>query len=559
MGRKIFKRVSLAVVLSLGLLGGPASSAVAQTYTVTNLNDTGAAGDGSLRGELVAANESPGPDGIAFAPGLAGTITLGGNGLQVKDAVDIEGPGPSVITVAQSSANRVFHVNLSTAGAVTIAGLHIANGTAPSAGLGGDVFNDPATSIAEVTISNCLLTGGTAGVGGGIASTGGAPLTVRSSTVSGNSAEESGGVIALGPFTIHDSTIAGNTAIEEVGGLGADPGNASGLIENSTIAANSSPSTGGATLNVEESGTIVVRNTTVAGNLSGTFSGGGLFLQTFDAGTIEIVGSTISGNRAASAQGGGIGVFTGLLSATAGSRLEDTIVAGNSASGGGADVSGPIAAAFSLIGDPAGTTITESVPGSDLLGLVPQLGPLQDNGGPTATMALAPSSPAVNNGAAFGLASDQRGSARPVLYPGVSISSAAGADDADIGAYELQAPPPTPSPPAPQQPIPPRFPQVRVSCPKGARPGGCKFKLQVFSAKPHKSKAKGKRGRAKAPVAESAVAKVKLGPGKSASVTLTPKPKFAARLAAAKSVLVREVETIKGETRTSYRRLKVVG
>jgi hypothetical protein len=70
----------------------------------------------------------------------------------------------------------------------------------------------------------------------------------------------------------------------------------------------------------------------------------------------------------------------------------------------------------------------------------PQLGPLQNNGGPTETMAIPATSPAVNRGSS-GLGADQRGQPRPVLYPGVPISAAPGANGADIGAYELQAPP----------------------------------------------------------------------------------------------------------------------
>src|SRR5262245_29855074 len=44
------------------------------TLTVINLNDTGAPGDGSLRGQIAAA--APG-DTIDFAPTLSGTINLG--------------------------------------------------------------------------------------------------------------------------------------------------------------------------------------------------------------------------------------------------------------------------------------------------------------------------------------------------------------------------------------------------------------------------------------------------------------------------------------------------
>ena len=56
-------------------------------------------------------------------------------------------------------------------------------------------------------------------------------------------------------------------------------------------------------------------------------------------------------------------------------------------------------------------------------------------------MAITATSPAVNRGAGA-LAADQRGQPRPVAYPGVPFSAAAGANGADIGAFELQAPPP---------------------------------------------------------------------------------------------------------------------
>ncbi|HEY2053845.1 MAG TPA: PKD domain-containing protein [Solirubrobacterales bacterium] len=107
--------------------------------------------------------------------------------------------------------------------------------------------------------------------------------------------------------------------------------------------------------------------------------------------------------------------------------------------------------------------------------------------------------------------------------------------------------------PAPAAALPPRAPRVRVSCPRSAKAGGCRFALQVVSGKPRRIK-----GRLHRPKPESAVARVKLAAGHSALVTLTPKPKFAARLEAAAQLLVREVETAKGSTHTSYRRLRVV-
>ena len=99
-----------------------------------------------------------------------------------------------------------------------------------------------------------------------------------------------------------------------------------------------------------------------------------------------------------------------------------------------------------------------------------------------------------------------------------------------------------------------RSPRIRVGCPKSAKPGGCRFALQAVSGKPKRVK-----GKLRPPRPESELARIKLAPGKSALVTLVPKPKFAARLEAARKLLIREVETVEGEAHTSYRRLKVVG
>ena len=54
-------------------------------------------------------------------------------------------------------------------------------------------------------------------------------------------------------------------------------------------------------------------------------------------------------------------------------------------------------------------------------------------------MALPQSSPAVDAGSAFGLATDQRGETRPFDLTAVPNSGAAGADGSDIGAFELHA------------------------------------------------------------------------------------------------------------------------
>jgi hypothetical protein len=535
-----------------------AASAQAQTYAVTNLSDSGVAGDGSLRGEVAVANGNPGADTVVFAPGLTGTITFAGEGIIISDPVDIEGPGPAVVTIEQTAAHRVFNVEAIEDNPVTIAGLEIADGTAPSGGanpgFGGDVINSGAT----LTLVDDLIIGGDASnSGGGIASIEG-PLILRSSTVSGNHAAGDAGIVAGGSqesWTIESSTIAGNVASGFDGGMSLQT-YSTGLIEGSTISGNSAKGNAGGELSPVAGGEITVRNSTIAGNVAAESAGG---LETYLAagGTVTIEDSTIAANHADGGEGGGI------RSVDPGLTLDDTIVAGNTATGKGPDIlgfGGPVATAFSLIGNPAGATLNETVPGSDLIGIDPQLGPLADNGGLTRTMAPAPTSPALNKGDGA-LTSDQRGLPRPVVYPGIPISAASGANGADIGAYELQVQPPLVNEPPSRSAPPPTPPavvalRVRVSCPKSAEPRGCRFKLQVFSAKPRTGKKK-KAGSTPSQ-AETALAELKLKPGHSALVTLKPKPKFAAKLATAGKVLVRETRTVRGASETVFRRLKVV-
>jgi Ca2+-binding RTX toxin-like protein len=106
-------------------------------------------------------------------------------------------------------------------------------------------------------------------------------------------------------------------------------------------------------------------------------------------------------------------------------------------------------ASFSLIEDP-GTGVTETVPGSNITGVDPQLGPLADNGGvyDTETQELAQTSPAVDQGSVTGFVEiDQRLEDRPFDFSSIPNSTAVGADGSDIGAFELQSsdlpPPPT--------------------------------------------------------------------------------------------------------------------
>src|SRR5262245_1441044 len=98
------------------------------TYTVTNLNDSGA---GSLRQAIIDAGASAGTDSIVFATGLSGgTITLTSGELEVRSDVtidgDIDGDGSADITVSGNDASRVFTIGAT----VTLNGLVIRDGAA---------------------------------------------------------------------------------------------------------------------------------------------------------------------------------------------------------------------------------------------------------------------------------------------------------------------------------------------------------------------------------------------------------------------------------------------
>ena len=71
------RRISAAFVLPLLVLA-IAGMAHAATFTVTNTGDSAKAlaGDGTLRGEILAANLAGGTNTINFQTGLAGTIGL---------------------------------------------------------------------------------------------------------------------------------------------------------------------------------------------------------------------------------------------------------------------------------------------------------------------------------------------------------------------------------------------------------------------------------------------------------------------------------------------------
>lgn len=312
----------------------------ASNFTVTNLDDSG---DGSLRQAILDANANPGPDSIDFQDELSGTITLTSGQLSITDDLTINGPGIFSITVSGNNSSRVFRV--AQVQTVFISGLTISDA--------GGSTNSGIFNLGTLTLTNVVLSGNIGSNGGGIENQG--VLTITNCTLSDNSADNGGGIFNLnGMLTINNSTLSNNHA-----------GNTAGGIDNNAAL-------------------LTITNSTVSGN-SATNSGGGIVNEA--QGTANISFTTISGNSANSAGGILNGINIGVGTTV---NIKNSIVA-NSTSGGDCSNSGTFNATgvnFTTNGTCPGFTV---VTPAQL-----NLGPLQNNGGPTETHALLPGSVAID-------------------------------------------------------------------------------------------------------------------------------------------------------------------
>jgi hypothetical protein len=375
------------------------------TYLVDHLADDGVGSgtSGSLRYCITNA-----VDGDAITFGVTGTINLTGALPGLGHNISINGPGANLMTLNGGHAFSVWAT-------VAISGLTIANGRGvDDVGYwyghpGGGIFN-----AGTLSVSNCVLSANVADLGGGIFNYDG-QLTVTNCTLTGNEAFGvgsggpgvlGGGIYNLATLTISNSTIAGNK------GDGGFFGGGVGGIFNYY-------------------GQLTVSNSTIYGNTAGSVSGvGGIY--NLDDATLTVSNSTISGNKGGYYLGQGI-ASRGTL------NMRNSIVADNRDADRrpAEDLSGYLTSSgYNLIGD--GSDASGFVD-TDLVGtgdnpINPRLGPLQNNGGPTQTMALLAISPALNAGdpAQLGIP-DQRGVVRK---GGVNI----GAYQASASAFLLTAP-----------------------------------------------------------------------------------------------------------------------
>lgn len=459
-------RALLLVMLVLAAVApAPAVHAAPLNLLVTKFVDTAdgvcSSSDCSLREAIIAANANPGQDVITI-PGGSFELTLTGAGedaaatgdLDITQSATFIMSGTTTIAANGLWNDRIFHILPGVT--ATLTGLALSGGKAGNAS-GGAILNQ-----GTLTLNNSTISGSSAAGGGGIANTG--TLTLNTTMVHTNTATgatNGGGISSSGTLTLNNSTVNTNTAAGGSGGGLSLTGFA--MLNTSTINGNSALGGGG----IANNATLDMTDSTVGGNSATTQSGGGIANSAtltlnravvygnsasgsgrgggvLNTGALALTNSTLSGNSAAS--GGG-------LANTSSAALASATIARNSASGGSGgglvndagktltlkntlvgensgsaapDCAGTLSSqGYNLVSTVAGACVVAPATG-DKLNQDAQLSVLKDNGGPTLTHGLLPTSPALDAASPSGCpGTDQRGVARPQM------------GRCDIGAFEL--------------------------------------------------------------------------------------------------------------------------
>jgi CSLREA domain-containing protein len=278
--------------------------------------------------------------------------------------------------------------------------------------------------------------------GGGIDTFDGAPLTIRSSTISGNVAQSGsgGGIIepeSANTTKIFNTTISGNKAENgNGGGIAAKTGGTyvlfGDLFVHNSATGNADSQTGyGGAFDNSLNATDSFVNTTFVGNSAQTDGGGIEAGEGAYAPSETISFSTLDGNSSANGTGN-IGTAS---DETGGASLDDSIVI----NGHGGNCSGPLGFADNgnnLFDDTSdhGMQCGSTPLTHDVVTASPKVGSLADNGGPTETEALQGASLAIDRAntskctsetkSPTGSQVDQRGVPRPE------------GPKCDIGAFE---------------------------------------------------------------------------------------------------------------------------
>lgn len=402
-----------------------AKPSTSSTTSVTNCNDSGS---GSLRQVIGGALSREHVDLTALT---CSTISLTSGEIPMSLAyLEIDGPVGRTLTITSNGASRIFH-DTGTNDQLTIRNLTISGGKYYSPGghaKGGCIGSYGAVILHDSIVSGCIAavtTNGTVALGGAISAT---FVGLYSSVVTGSRTiaagaganASGGGINAFGGMRVHYSTLSGNSAYTTATGASADAGGAnvvgSVYVYNSTVDSNQAPGNAGIRQQQRIAGDkVVIQNSTISNNSATLYLSGAISVSS----PLQLSNSTVAFNSSVHCAG---------VYSNASVIVQSSIVAKNaaSASGGAADLC--IMGGWKLTGS-NNLIVSSNVPLAGTLTSDPKLVPLGNHGDPTRTLALSPTSPAIDHGNDIaGGSTDQRGN---------GFARVVGAA-ADIGAYERQ-------------------------------------------------------------------------------------------------------------------------
>ena len=287
---QILPLVSLITLASMLVPAMPVRAASEATITVNKTNDElNSDGDCSLREAVRAANTNhpvdaclgggSGTDTIILPVGTYQLSIAGANedsaatgDLDITGNLVIQGAGRDLSVIDGNALDRVFHI-IGMNVVVEISHLTIQNGRAPinetnQLGGGGILQQNGVLTLREVSI----LDNYSEGVGGGITNV--SPIIAEyslkliDSSVSENHGVAGGGIYNSGTLSIIGSTLSANSATETGGGL---DDSYSVTLENVTISGNASEKGGG----IFSDGDVNIRHSSVLYNSASDLSYGG--------------------------------------------------------------------------------------------------------------------------------------------------------------------------------------------------------------------------------------------------------------------------------------------
>jgi hypothetical protein len=417
-----------------------------------------AAGSSKVSGT---ADEEGGDGGAIYSED--GVATISGSGFSANSA---QGGATDASTSGYSDGGEggsLYGQDGTTSISASTFSANTAGGAGYTSAHGGEVayggalaIYDGTTSISASTFSSNTADAGLDGSGsdygeagrGGAIAAGSGSLELSGDNVSANTAAEDvstkgeygygGGLYADdGVVAISQSTFSSNSSPKGYGG-GLYAGYGRVTLSQSTIGPDNTAEDGGGLYHND--GPAGLTNMTIDGNTASEYGGG-----IYNEGPAQLANVSLVANAAKHADGGGnLYVETGTVT------LHDSLIAAGTAptGDGNCGFSGGRIASDGYNAEDS-NQCTLSGPGV-LLNASLNLGPLQSNGGPTATVALGAGSQAIDAGDPSGC-TDAEGNSLTVDQRGVSRPQG---PRCDIGAFEVEVPAPAPTPTPTPNPTP---------------------------------------------------------------------------------------------------------